>query len=113
MTTPALIIRSARTAAGLTQQQLAERMGTTQSAVARLERGTTDPRFSTVEQAVRATGRRVQVTTPAAPATDVDETLLASNLRLSAADRVRRFRSAYRRAQQLAVAGARARGELA
>jgi transcriptional regulator with XRE-family HTH domain len=113
MTTPAMIIRSARAAAGLTQQQLAERMGTTQSAVARLERGVTDPRFSTVQTAVRAAGRRLEIETTTQGFPEVDDSLIVSNLRLSAADRVQRFKTAYRRAQRLASAGALARGRLA
>jgi transcriptional regulator with XRE-family HTH domain len=36
---------AARLRVGLTQKQLADRIGTTQSAVARLEAGTTEPRF--------------------------------------------------------------------
>jgi predicted transcriptional regulator len=39
-----------RRAAGLSQTELAARMGTSQSAVARLERGDADTRLSTVER---------------------------------------------------------------
>lgn len=47
------LIREARRRAGLTQQQLADRAGTTQSAVARWERGRSEPDFSTVVRLVR------------------------------------------------------------
>jgi len=43
-----LALVRARLDAGLTQQQLAERLGTTQSAVARWENGTTAPRLDTL-----------------------------------------------------------------
>ena len=54
------LVREARTRAGLTQTELAERVGTTQSAIARLERGTS----LTLERAarlVRACGFDLQV----------------------------------------------------
>jgi len=50
------IIREARKRRGLTQAELARRLGTTQSAVARLEGGRTAPRLETVLAAVRACG---------------------------------------------------------
>ncbi|HKV96308.1 MAG TPA: helix-turn-helix transcriptional regulator [Gammaproteobacteria bacterium] len=48
----------ARTRAGLTQAQVAKRMGTTQSVVARLESGATKPSLRTLERYARATGSR-------------------------------------------------------
>ena len=45
----------------LTQAQLAERMGTTQNTVSRLESGETDPRFGTLVRAAQAMGRELQV----------------------------------------------------
>ena len=47
---------SARMRAGLTQHQLAERMGTTQSAVARLEGGKRTPSMGTVQRYAQAAG---------------------------------------------------------
>lgn len=55
------LIREARLRAGLTQSELARRMGTTQSAVARWESGTTSPRFDTVVRAVRSCGLELGV----------------------------------------------------
>jgi len=46
----------ARKRAGLTQQQLARRMGTTQPVVARLESGNTRPSLRTLERLADATG---------------------------------------------------------
>jgi len=49
---------AARTRAGLTQAQLAQRMGTTQSAVARIEGGRRAPSMRTVQRYASATGTR-------------------------------------------------------
>jgi ribosome-binding protein aMBF1 (putative translation factor) len=51
----------ARTAAGLTQEQLAERMRTSQSAIARLEGGRSKPSTSTLAKIAEATGTRLRV----------------------------------------------------
>ena len=51
----------ARTAAKLTQVELARRLGTTQSAVARLESGRVSPTFSTLRRYAEATGTRLTV----------------------------------------------------
>ncbi len=50
------LIREARKRTGLTQAQLAERVGTTQSAVARWESHRSTPSFDTVFKVVRACG---------------------------------------------------------
>jgi transcriptional regulator with XRE-family HTH domain len=52
----------ARTRAGLTQAQVADRMGTSQSAIARLESGTAKPSLSTLKRFAQATGARVRIT---------------------------------------------------
>ena len=49
----------ARTAASLTQSQLAERIGTTQSAIARLEGGRLSPSVRTLRRYAEATGMRL------------------------------------------------------
>jgi predicted transcriptional regulator len=51
-----------RHALGLSQTQVAARMGTSQSAVARLETGTSDVLVSTVERYVSALGWRLEWT---------------------------------------------------
>src|SRR5258708_30913342 len=48
-----------RQAAGLSQTEVAARMGTSQSAVARLEAGTTDVRASTLERYAAAIGGQI------------------------------------------------------
>ena len=51
----------ARTAAKLTQAELAQRLGTTQSAIARLEGGRVAPSFATLRRYAAATGTRLTV----------------------------------------------------
>lgn len=58
----------ARKERGLTQKQVGELMGVSQSTVAEFESGTSDPRLGTVQRYARAVDRRmdVWVTTPVA-----------------------------------------------
>jgi len=51
----------ARTAAKLSQAELAKRIGTTQSAIARLEGGGVSPSLSTLRRYAEATGTKLQV----------------------------------------------------
>lgn len=51
----------ARALADLTQKQVAERMGTTQTAIARLEGGRSNPSVRTLERFAEATGTRVRI----------------------------------------------------
>jgi transcriptional regulator with XRE-family HTH domain len=51
----------ARTMAGLTQAELALRMGTTQSVIARLESGRVQPTTATLQRLARATGTRLRI----------------------------------------------------
>jgi ribosome-binding protein aMBF1 (putative translation factor) len=51
----------ARTAAGLTQEQLAKRMQTTQAVIARLESGRVKPSTRTLERLAAATGMRLKI----------------------------------------------------
>ena len=51
----------ARLRAGLTQTQLAERMKTTQSVVARLEGGRVHPSTRTLQKIAQATGTRLRI----------------------------------------------------
>jgi len=50
-----------RKAAGLSRTVVAGRMGTSEAAVARLEAGTTDPRWSSVERFAAAVGVRLDI----------------------------------------------------
>jgi transcriptional regulator with XRE-family HTH domain len=53
---------AARARSGLTQAEIAARMGTTQSAVARLESGKAKPSLRTLERYAAATGAKLKVT---------------------------------------------------
>jgi transcriptional regulator with XRE-family HTH domain len=56
MPAPSDIIRRARELSGLSQRELARLAGTTQSVVARIERGQTSPTWDTIERLLRAAG---------------------------------------------------------
>ncbi len=51
----------ARAGAGLTQEQVAQRMGTTQAVIARLEGGRVRPSTRTLERFAKATGTRLKI----------------------------------------------------
>jgi ribosome-binding protein aMBF1 (putative translation factor) len=51
----------ARSRAGLSQQELADRMGTTQPVIARLESGRQKPTTKTLERFAKATGSKVEI----------------------------------------------------
>jgi len=51
----------ARVTAGLTQEQLAQRMDTTQSVIARLEGGRSRPSTQTLQRLAAATGTRLKI----------------------------------------------------
>lgn len=52
---------SARIKRGMTQQQIAEKMGTKQSAIARLESGNSNPSISFLEKLARVLGYKLTV----------------------------------------------------
>jgi transcriptional regulator with XRE-family HTH domain len=96
------LIREARRRAGLTQRELADRLGTTQSAIARLERGGTEPSYERVAEAVRACG--LDLVPQLLRADDADWSVASSNLTVGPDARVRRHQAALR----FAMAGRRA-----
>lgn len=57
----AAAIAEARNRAGLTQAEVAERMHTTQSNIARLETGRTSPSTRTLESFAKAVGARLKI----------------------------------------------------
>jgi transcriptional regulator with XRE-family HTH domain len=82
----AAIVREARLRAGLTQQELAERLATTQSAIARWEAGATRPSAEALASVVEACGLELRVSLVAA---DPQETsLLERTLALSPEQRL-------------------------
>ena len=90
------IVRAARRGAGLSQAELAERAGTTQSAIARLESSGANPRLSTLERVMGATGNRLSVgVEPRPPMPDVDEAQIRKHLQMTPAERIDTFLAAY------------------
>ena len=91
-------MREARRRAGLTQAQLAERASTTQSAIARVESGASEPGMWRVAELVSACGLHLTVRL-----TEQSPELAAArrNLRLSPDQRVRNML----KAQRFAAAG--------
>ncbi|MEY2929604.1 MAG: hypothetical protein RL033_353 [Pseudomonadota bacterium] len=55
------LIIEARTRAELTQEELAEKMGTALSDIVRLESGTAAPSLSTLRRIAKATGTRLEI----------------------------------------------------
>ncbi len=97
MTAQSLLLE-ARRRAGLAQGELARRGGTSQPAVAHLERGRSSPTLATLERLLGAAGFELRLelvpkTAPdpliAAYKRDVDRTLLRENLRKSIDERLR------------------------
>lgn len=92
------IILEARRRAGLTQGELARRAGTSQPAVARLERGSASPTLATLERLVGGAGFDLRLSLVPHAAVDplieaykrdVDRTLLRENLRKTVDERLR------------------------
>jgi transcriptional regulator with XRE-family HTH domain len=110
--TPDALLREARAAAGLTQAEVARRMGTTQPVVARLERPGANPRYATLERALRATGHRLDA---AAARHDpgIDETLIHQQLAIPPDERLQYIERQNATIRELFLVAARQRGELA
>ena len=106
------LLKAARVSAGLTQAELAHRLSTTQSAIARLETGRSNPRLSTVARAMAACGRELVVAARPHHAS-IDETLVAERIRLAPGARIESFERSYANLRQLALSAAKARGRMA
>jgi transcriptional regulator with XRE-family HTH domain len=104
----ATLIRRARTEAGLTQGQLARRLGVTQAALARLEKSGANPTIATLDRVLRATGRRLDLRL-ARPPRSVDPTLLREALAMTPAARIAAAERLLADAESIAAAGARGR----
>jgi transcriptional regulator with XRE-family HTH domain len=80
------LIRQARLVAGLTQQELGQRVGRAAPHIARWERDAVDPGFETVRMLIRACGLDLSMELTAYdPSPDAE---LERNLRLTAAERL-------------------------
>jgi transcriptional regulator with XRE-family HTH domain len=92
-------VREARKRAGLTQRELAEKAGTTQSAIARLESGRTRPAFDDVLRLVRLCGFDLDVML--VERDDSDWAQARSYLAIEPAERFERAARFARRIQRL------------
>lgn len=67
---PARLVREARSRAGHTQRELAQRARTAQSVVARIESGATSPTWETFARLLAAAGFELDVALVVSPASD-------------------------------------------
>jgi transcriptional regulator with XRE-family HTH domain len=88
------LIRRTRQAEGLTQAALARRLGITQPSVARLEAAGDEVTVATLQRALNAMGRALELTVVQRKSS-VDETLLRSTLELTPDERLQRFEAFY------------------
>jgi hypothetical protein len=101
---PALLVREARSRAGLSQRELALRAGTSQSVVARIEAGQTRPGSETLRRILEAAGFELLAELVPLPALDTHMLedvarilALTPEQRLREVGNVSRFVSAARR----------------
>ena len=88
------LIREARRLSGLTQADLARRLGTTQSAVSNWERGRETPRVDTLARILEACGFEADITFRRLD--DVDRAQLRQNLAMTPAARLASVRNVSR-----------------
>ncbi|MDP2624172.1 MAG: helix-turn-helix transcriptional regulator [Actinomycetota bacterium] len=100
--TGAYLIAEARKRAGLTQAELAARLGSHQSVVARWETGRSRPDLDTVMRAVRAAGFEMGVSL--SPGDDHDLVLIRRELGMQPHERLSRLVGAVRRLDAMAAA---------
>lgn len=109
---PGRLLADARRMTGVTQAELARRLGISQAAVAQLERPDSNPRIATLDRALRALGAALVIS--ARPCTrSVDESLIRQQLALTPGERLHSLEVMYDQAREFAQAGATSRGELA
>jgi transcriptional regulator with XRE-family HTH domain len=101
------IVREARRRADLTQRELAVRVGTTQSAIARLERGATEPSYDRVRRLAEACG--FELVPRIAPVDDSNWSVASSNLGRTPEERVRHHQAWVRLVREGRAALARVR----
>jgi transcriptional regulator with XRE-family HTH domain len=101
---PGLLLRAARRRSGLTQRELARRAGTSQSVVARIEQGRTDPSTATLARLLAAAGFELRADLSPVPVADTHMLedvarilALAPEERLREVRNVSRFEAAARR----------------
>lgn len=101
--TAADLIRASRKAAGLSQAQLARRLGISQPAVARLEAAGDGITVDTLRRTLRGIGRSLEVSATDPPS-NVDESLLREQLRLTPAERLQQYDGVYAEVRKFGLA---------
>lgn len=96
------MIRGARRRAGITQKELARRLGTTQSVVARWESGRVSPTVETLSKVVRACGLDLVISLR--PADDHDLDLALQSQRLTPEQRLDQLTATVRFGNELRAA---------
>jgi transcriptional regulator with XRE-family HTH domain len=87
---PGFLLKHARLSAGLTQLELAERLGISQASVSKLEHSGSNPTVETLDRALRATGKQLKLSTiDWQPGVDVAS--IARHLKLTPMERLDRF----------------------
>ena len=103
------LVCEARKRAQLTQRELADKVGTTQSAIARLESGRTRPAFDDVLRLVRLCGMDLDIMMSERDDSDWAQAL--RQLQLPRAKRIRRMEDVARQMRRMREAGATARAK--
>ena len=101
------LVREARKRAGLTQAELAQRAGTTQSAIARIESGDTAPSFDSVLRLIRLCDLDLDIML--VPRDESDWIQALRLMQLSAEQRLQRHQRALTQLREMRQAGTRAR----
>lgn len=112
MSAAAHLIRTARRTAGLTQAQLADRAGTTQAAIARLEAPGSNPTLRTLDRVLHAADHRLTLDAKTG-LPPVDESQIVEQLKLSPAQRLRGHDAFRRNIRELVLSAGRGRGGVA
>jgi transcriptional regulator with XRE-family HTH domain len=108
MPTPGTLIRETRLRSGLSQQRLARRVGTKQSAISRLEADEVSPSVETLDMLLRAMGETLEIAA-VEPVRDYDPLHLRATAARSPEERLALGISWNRMAGRLAEAGRAAR----
>lgn len=96
------IIRIARQAEGLTQEQLARRLGITQPSIARLERAGDNVTVATLRRALYVMGRTLELRSAQMPSS-VDESQIIDLLRFTPGQRLEGFERSYENLRRFAL----------
>lgn len=107
--TPGELIRAARARHGISQERLARRVGTRQSAISRLEADRNSPSIETLEQVLNAMGETLELSSVPMERS-YDPLHRRAQATRSPGDRLALGASWNRMAGRLAEAGRRARG---